>query len=487
MCIAICLCVARAEEDLYTKAKRALDAENHVHGKVRTLHAPAGEGIRPRTKTRRDEDDGFIERSDKSGAHSVKLRHSADGGSALARTRAKEEKWKTIAKDYKKQIEEDKHHAAYAADQLQDALNDMWDKPDAAGTGTHCDKTGCWTIDTSDATTRATLQAFRDAAKGSKPLAAVASAAQSEVAATAADVAAIDGISAKMHARQRAMQQNRPRWTTASGSGGHVMKRDVTVNDGRDIDTSKPLAKNLRKRCENPWQHAKTQEGACSYAKGNCRQRSGLFNYQALPYCTFGSYPLLGLVLLLFWLFTLAIWLGMAADEFLCPCLSVMAKVCKMSETVAGVTFLALGNGAPDIFSQVASAVATPHGAEMALGEVLGSSLIVVGVVLGIVMSAVPFTLVAPEFVRDVLFFLGALLWLFCILLDSVINVWESAGFIALYSLYIYAVVSGWAVTKKNRAEANPIAKAEEEAEKKLQLHTVTDTEKTHPDRKSVV
>eukprot|EP00961_Rhodomonas_salina_P106829 1438352-Rhodomonas_salina.2 len=35
--------------------------------------------------------------------------------------------------------------------------------------------------------------------------------------------------------------------TTASGSGGHVMKRDVTVNDGRDIDTSKPLAKNLRK------------------------------------------------------------------------------------------------------------------------------------------------------------------------------------------------------------------------------------------------
>eukprot|EP00961_Rhodomonas_salina_P064073 861095-Rhodomonas_salina.2 len=118
LCIAICLCVARAEEDLYTKAKRALDAENHVHGKVRTLHAPAGEGIRPRTKTRRDEDDGFIERSDKSGAHSVKLRHSADGGSALARTRAKEEKWKTIAKDYKKQIEEDKHHAAYAADQV---------------------------------------------------------------------------------------------------------------------------------------------------------------------------------------------------------------------------------------------------------------------------------------------------------------------------------------------------------------------------------
>ena len=34
-----------------------------------------------------------------------------------------------------------------------------------------------------------------------------------------------------------------------------------------------------------------------------------------------------------------------------------------------GLTFLALGNGAPDIFSQIAASVASPHGAEMALGK----------------------------------------------------------------------------------------------------------------------
>jgi Ca2+/Na+ antiporter len=35
----------------------------------------------------------------------------------------------------------------------------------------------------------------------------------------------------------------------------------------------------------------------------------------------------------------------------------------------SGLTFLALGNGAPDIFSQIAASVASPHGAEMALGK----------------------------------------------------------------------------------------------------------------------
>ncbi len=42
----------------------------------------------------------------------------------------------------------------------------------------------------------------------------------------------------------------------------------------------------------------------------------------------------------------------------------------QMSENVAGLTFLALGNGAPDIFSMVAAAIASPHGVEMSLGEV---------------------------------------------------------------------------------------------------------------------
>ena len=38
-------------------------------------------------------------------------------------------------------------------------------------------------------------------------------------------------------------------------------------------------------------------------------------------------------------LVVVSIWLGLAADLFMCPCLQVMSKMCRMSENVAGCKF----------------------------------------------------------------------------------------------------------------------------------------------------
>ncbi len=46
------------------------------------------------------------------------------------------------------------------------------------------------------------------------------------------------------------------------------------------------------------------------------------------------------------------VWIGLAADGFLCPCLAALSRMLRLSDHVAGLTLLALGNGAPDIFSQ---------------------------------------------------------------------------------------------------------------------------------------
>ncbi|XP_022252097.1 mitochondrial sodium/calcium exchanger protein-like [Limulus polyphemus] len=46
--------------------------------------------------------------------------------------------------------------------------------------------------------------------------------------------------------------------------------------------------------------------------------------------------------------------LGVTADDFLCSALVVISKTLHLSQNIAGVTFLAFGNGSPDIFSSLA-------------------------------------------------------------------------------------------------------------------------------------
>jgi Ca2+/Na+ antiporter len=85
--------------------------------------------------------------------------------------------------------------------------------------------------------------------------------------------------------------------------------------------------------------------------------------------------------------------------------------------------------------------------------QVMGSSLFVACVVLGVIAIAVPFTLTPHDFIRDVIFFLASLVWLFYILLDSSISSADSLGFVIVYIVYIAVVVSG-TFTRRDKASA---------------------------------
>ena len=55
-------------------------------------------------------------------------------------------------------------------------------------------------------------------------------------------------------------------------------------------------------------------------------------------------------VIYIIWLAYLFLILAVTADEYFVPCLNWIAKALHLDENIAGVTFVALGNGAPDIF-----------------------------------------------------------------------------------------------------------------------------------------
>jgi sodium/potassium/calcium exchanger 6 len=60
--------------------------------------------------------------------------------------------------------------------------------------------------------------------------------------------------------------------------------------------------------------------------------------------------------------------LGSTADAYLSPVLASISKHLKLSQSLAGVTLLAFGNGAPDVFASISAASSMTSAAAAELG-----------------------------------------------------------------------------------------------------------------------
>ncbi|XP_071790514.1 mitochondrial sodium/calcium exchanger protein-like isoform X1 [Asterias amurensis] len=180
-------------------------------------------------------------------------------------------------------------------------------------------------------------------------------------------------------------------------------------------------------------------------ATNDCRIDDGFINYLEFSHCAFPHQLLpLALFILFVWLIFLFVSLGITAEDFFCPALTAISKSMKLSQNIVGVTFLAFGNGAPDIFSAVAAITNAKDGdAGLAIGALFGAGVFVTTVVTGSVSIARPFELAQRPFLRDAIFYVGAAFWTFYILYTGKIWTAEAVGFILLYVGYVLVVLIG--------------------------------------------
>ena len=116
----------------------------------------------------------------------------------------------------------------------------------------------------------------------------------------------------------------------------------------------------------------------------DCPESSANFGPLRIDYVKFycdnkNLEPLISLFLLL-WVFFLIYIMGNTAKTYFSPTLGAICEKLKLSYDVAGVTFLAMGNGAPDLFGAVSSFT----GGEdvlIGMGALLGGSVFVSTVV----------------------------------------------------------------------------------------------------------
>ncbi|NWU19062.1 NCLX protein, partial [Dyaphorophyia castanea] len=202
----------------------------------------------------------------------------------------------------------------------------------------------------------------------------------------------------------------------------------------------------------------------CHFIRSNpdCRLDGGFLDYLDGVFCVFLPRLLpLAVTLYALWLLYLFIILGVTAEKFFCPNLSAISTNLKLSHNVAvfsltsplhGVTFLAFGNGAPDVFSAVV-AFSDPRTAGLAIGAIFGAGVFVTTVVAGGIALVKPFTAASRPFLRDVIVYMVAVFVTFMMLYLGRIRLGEALGYLGLYVFYVLTVVLCTWIHRRQRGD----------------------------------
>lgn len=158
-----------------------------------------------------------------------------------------------------------------------------------------------------------------------------------------------------------------------------------------------------------------------------------------------------------------------------------------MSESMAGVTFLAFGNGSPDVFSTFSAM--NSNAASLAIGELIGAAGFITAVVAGSMAVIRPFKVAKKSFIRDISFFIVATCFTMVFLGNGRLDFWECAVMVGFYGFYVFTVfVWHWwlgrrrhAREKVNAARSNFSYPGSEEVEAVEEYHDDDDASTVRP------
>ena len=146
-----------------------------------------------------------------------------------------------------------------------------------------------------------------------------------------------------------------------------------------------------------------------------------------------------------------------------------IAQRAKISNFIIGLTIVGMGTSAPELFVGVKSALAGDG--DIAMGNVIGSNIANVLLILGVAGMILPFDIERTTIRRDIPFGIGAAALLFLVANDKLIpGIQENpiSRVDAVFFLVLFVCYMGYVVVQKGKDPQKALSEADEETKSKL-------------------
>ena len=186
------------------------------------------------------------------------------------------------------------------------------------------------------------------------------------------------------------------------------------------------------------WEKIRMESPAsrCQFVSENC-----FFSYFSLlkfNYCTIDDHKWLTYILAIIIIILCFYILSSTGGDYLAPALGIISEKLNLSQNLAGLTLLALGNQSPDVIVAFVAGEDQNEGVETSLGSLLGGGFIVVGLVLSsVVFFGNGVNVIPGNYIRDLSVYFLALSYILVLGATEAIQLWESCLFLVFYIIYV--------------------------------------------------
>ena len=170
-------------------------------------------------------------------------------------------------------------------------------------------------------------------------------------------------------------------------------------------------------------------------------------------------------------LLVVGLGLLLLAANYLVDSSVAIAQRAKISNFIIGLTIVGIGTSAPELFVSVSSALnKVPNNGDIAMGNVLGSNIANIFLILGVTATILPFSIERLQRVRDIPFLIVMSVLVMAIANDSIVPGLKSSlnQLDGIILLIVFIGYMGWVVIQKGKDPKKALVEADEEAKSSL-------------------